>query len=347
MKSILCLLLLTISAHVFASKPNVVLLSSLKTPKIWYHSDSWKIEESLHKIFKNRFKSSDYNLVMKMDVDQIVLKEELQNPNNIAIFWVSHAKDNQQISNGISSNAAIVDIHGNDVKDLFKNIHPNIRFLGMVGCNARSLMNGYIEEGYYKNSTNLKIYSFDKKVDARSGLRKAIRKSAPQLGELKRRRPSHRSRTSPFYARVQSTQEILDSFESDRSCEKLHKGYPVVVTRTLEEDSPAVAVKIQEEILHLFPAGISGDVQEAIIYLKDQESITRNDLKMTVDTNKFTPSNKLYLGHFEFSMEWNGDWKIFAKKDGTPLGVSKNLYRYRGEYPSEEYIVEYQKYKCR
>lgn len=338
MKKIVLLASILISALASAT-PNVVLLSSLETPKIWYHSKKWKIEKSLNKIFYKRFKKSGLNIIIKEKVDQQILREELLNPNNIAVFWVSHAKDSQQISDGVSSDAAIVDYHGVDVKNHFKNIHPNMRYVGLVGCNAKELLEEYRSEGYYSNNKDLLIHSFDKKVDARIGLRKSIRKSAKQLGKLKKRLLA-----SP---RVIGFQDILTDFETNPACLVKQSGFKISVRRELKEEAPAVAIKIDDQILHVFAQAKAGEVQEAEIFVQPKlNEMSRNSFKVTVDTNLFVGMEKLYLGDFEFSSDWNGKWKLFAKRDGTPLGVTKNLYRYTGQTPMIHQLEEFQPYEC-
>jgi hypothetical protein len=321
------------------ARPNVVLLSSLETPKIWYHSKKWKIEKTLNKIFYKRFKKSGLNIIIKEKVDQETLRKELLNPKNIAVFWVSHAKDNQDITSGVSSDAAIVDYYGVDVKDHFKNIHPNMRYVGLVGCNAKNLLQEYRDEGHYSNNKDLLIHSFDKKVDARIGLRKSIRKSAKQIGKLKKRLLA-----TP---RVIGYASVFDEFNDSKACMSTQKGFKINVTRELKEDSPVVAIKAQDKILHVFPQGKAGDIQNAEVYIQAPlAEISRNTFKITVDTNLFSNMTKLYLGNFDFNADWNGDWKIFAKRNGIPLGVSKNLYRYKGQTPTSEDLSEFRPYEC-
>jgi len=338
MRKLLLLATFIISSMTWAA-PNVVLLSSLDTPKIWYHSKKWKIEKTLNKIFYKRFKNSGLNIVIKEKVDQETLRKELLNPNNIAVFWVSHAKDSQQISSGVSSDAAIVDYYGVDVKNHFKNIHPNMRYVGLVGCNAANLLKEYREQGHYNSNKDLYIHSFDKKVDARIGLRKSIRKSAKKIGKLKKRLLA-----TP---RVIGFSSVFNEFNSNRACLETQKGFKVAVTRELTEDAPAAAVKINNKILHVFASAQAGDIQNAEIYVQPNlDNINRNSFKVTIDTNLFSGMKKLYLGDFDFSSSWNGKWKIFAKRDGTPLGVTKNLYRFIGKTPELEAQESFRPYEC-
>lgn len=335
-KFILSFIFICINA--LASTPNVVLLSSIDTPRIWYHSQKWEIEQSLELIFKNRFNDSGYNLVIKSKVDQHTLRNELSNPKNIAVFWVSHSAGGSTISDGISSKSAIVDYYGKDVKDLFKDIHPNIRFLGLVGCNAKSVIKEYEDKGYYNDSSSLKIHAFNKKVDARVGLRTSIKKSASQLGEIDKRFLS--------YPKIYSTPSVVESFNNDTSCKKLSSGFKVNLTRHAHSDAPAIAVKSQGNILALLPAIKKGQETSQEFFVENTADTIHASFKFSLDSNIHYSPKKLYLGEFDIQAAWDGDWNVFARRDGEPLGVTKNLYRYTGKMPSIEYASSYQKYMC-
>ncbi len=338
MKKILFLLFIALNT-LATVRPNVVLLSSLDTPKIWYHSNKWKIEKTLNKIFYKRFKKSGLNIVIKEKVDQETLRTELMNPKNIAVFWVSHAKDEQVLSGGISSDAAIVDYYGVDVKSHFKNIHPNMKYVGLVGCNAKNLIQKYRDEGNYADNKDLEVHSYDKKVDARIGLRKSIRLSAKHIGKLKKRLLA-----TP---QVIGFKTVFEEFENNKSCNIKKSGFKVEITRELKEDSPVVAVKSNDKILHVFAQGKAGDIQKAEVFFQpSSKEITKNTFKLSVDTNLYSSLTKLYLGDFSFDSSWNGNWKLFAKRDGTPLGVTKNLFRYKAQLPSNIDKEEFSPYEC-
>jgi hypothetical protein len=332
------LILLTLfSLAALAQTPNVVLLSSVDTPKIWYHKKDWRIEKTLNKIFKNRFKKSGYNIVIKDRVTQVELRKELNNPNNIAVYWVSHAAGTTSSTDGIGSNGAIVDFYGKDVKDLFKRVHPNIKHLALVGCNARGIINKFKKDGYYKNNKDLTITSFKKKIDARIGLRKAARKAEDVLGRLKKRFLS--------YPQIVDTQNYIEDFYTQRSCEITVPSFPVKVTRYAKEDTPSVALKGNNDIFAVLPSLKAGESYTTEIYIP-VETFNKRKFKLIVDSNIYATSEKQYLGEFELETSWDSSWKLFAKRDGTPLGITSNLYILKGERPSQEDIVEQQFFTC-
>ncbi len=337
MKNIAILFTLFVSFNALAAR--VVLLSSLDTPKIWYHSKDWEIEEPLEKIFLKHFKKSGYEIVIKEKVDQETLWKELHNPENIALFWVSHAKEQTQLTDGISNDAAVVDYYGNDVKDLFKNVHPNMKFLSLVGCNAESLINNYKSSGEYSNNPNLRVHSFDKKIDARKGLRKSIKASAKSLGFYKN--------TFGKGGQIYSTPEVQNSFSSNIACLAKEEVFEISIERYTNQAGPSVALKINSKILTMLPKSAAGELNNYKFFVPSSLIKSPSDLKITIDSNQFYSSERIELGEFTITpVNFLGKWKLFAKKDGTPIGITKNLLRYSGEIPSQDMATEKQIYQC-
>ncbi len=324
--------------------PNVVLLTSLKTPRIWYKPKGWKVDGSLEKIFKKHFHKSGYNIIIKHEVDFHELRKQLHNPNNIAVFWASHAAGTGQATSGSNNSGAVLSINGKDVKDLFKSVHPNIRYLGLVGCDAQGILNEIARTGHYRYNPNLMTHSFTKKIDARKGLRKSLKASVPQLGFVKKRLfflKKKRLFRHDFYARG----DLLNVNKNFR-CGK-EDGLLVKGVRTLTKDSNEVAITNDSGILKILPAGKAGDRQEFQFYLPYHPAFARADLKISVDSLIYFGREYQYLGEFDFDADWGIDWRVFAKPDGTVLGVNRNLYLPRGSYQvSHDDLVTYEKLSC-
>lgn len=331
--------------------PNVVLLTSLETPRIWYRPKDWKIDGKLEKIFKKHFRRSGYNIVVKHAVDFHQLRRELHNPNNIAVFWASHAAGTNQYTTGSNNTGAVLSINGKDVKELFKSVHPNLRFLGLVGCDADGILREIYRQGHYRYNPNLMTHSFKEKIDARKGLRESLKASVGSLGYAKKRL---------FFLKKKKADRLINSilFRSDfyASGEYLtvnkyfrcgkEDGFYVSGVRILEKDSAPVAIRNNERILKILPGGKAGDRQEFNFYLPYHPDISRRDLKLHVDSMIHYSDDKQYLGEFDFNSEWGTDWRVFAKPDGETLGITKNLYLPRGTVPGHEDLVTYDEISC-
>lgn len=337
MKLLQFLLILCVSFS--ASAARVLLLSSVETPKIWFHSKDWEIEDSLEKIFKNRFKESGLEIVIKEKVDQVTLWKELNNPENMAIFWLSHAADEKQLASGISSDSAIVDFYGNDIKSLFSRVHPNLKFLGLVGCNAQGILDTFNEKGFYKLNKDFKYHSFSKKIDARKGLRRAIEAAANHLGKYDKKFAS--------IPRVKISQNMINSFSSNNLCEQTSKVLEINITRSTNSDSPPVTLSVNDQVFEMLPEQKANTTMHIKTYLQATLIKSSNDLKITVHSNIFASKDRIELGDFEVQpVNFIGSWTTFSKKDGTPIGITSNLIRYKGDLPSDEDIIEKQLFKC-
>lgn len=323
----------------YAQAARVVLLSSIHTPKIWFHSKNWEIEDSLEKIFKNRFKDSGLEIVIKEKVDQNILWEELNNPENIALFWLSHSTNESIIASGINSDAAIVDYYGRDVKSLFTKIHPNLRFLGLVGCSAEGIISTFKEKGFYKNNPHLSIHSFSKKIEAKKGLRKAIEKSALSLGSFEK--------SFAKAGKVKTSKKILNEFMTDSSCQLYSKVLEANITRFTLNDSPSVSISNRDQIIDFLPAQKSGETKHYKIFIPADNIKSNIDLKLIIDSNVFYSKNRIDLGEIEVSgVNFIGQWKTFSKKDGTPMGITSNLLKFKGQTPSEDDFTERNLFSC-
>ena len=306
----------SLSFSALADKPRVVLLSSLETPRIWYHSSSWKIEKPLRNIFKRAFSKTEYDIVIKERVTPKQLREELLNPLNIALFWVSHSAGSTSSRTGINKKGIILDYYSHNVASLFKEVHPNLRYLALVGCDAKSLLESYESEGLYRDSKKLKLFSFDKKVDARRGLRKAIRDSERSLGRLKKKiRPVIDDETS-----------IVDDFTDNYQCRYEEEVAQFEFVRTTKNKAQPALLKLNGYPLHVFED--LTDEREQVVRVNVPTRMIKFPMKLSLDSLKDFARQKIDLGLLEIrSQDIDGQWSLFSRANGTPVGVSRNLYR--------------------
>ncbi len=348
MKTLTILLLIILGAFADA-KPNVVLISSLDTPDIWFHSDDWEIEKPLKKIINKGFKDTDYNIVVIEKATPTQLRNELLNPNNIALFWVSHAAGSSNVASGVMSSSAVVDYYFNDVKVLFTEVHPNMKFLGLVGCNAQGTIEKFYEEGHYANNPSLQIHSFDKKVDARTGLKKSIKESSPKLGFLKQRAykfptGSRRVRYRDLPIIIEE-QDAITNFYETQVCNLQYRGHKVSVTRELEKDADQAALLMNDKLMGYFEAAKAGESQTIDVYIPNEFLTSTAKLKFKIDSLKFFSKERVELGRLSFESDFSGRWELFARRNGEPLGYTSNLYRYKGTINELE-ATQYSKFNC-
>jgi hypothetical protein len=92
----------------------------------------------------------------------------------MAFFWMSHGgfkriRGNQ--NSAIKPSAILFDHQKYNVAKAFQTIHPNIKYISIIGCNSAQIL-----EGTLKSREDLGAYVSTKKVITTWALRKAIRK---------------------------------------------------------------------------------------------------------------------------------------------------------------------------
>lgn len=297
----LILFLCLFSSALFAGE-KLVLLTSLDPNKNRppLRSKNWNINKKLERIFYKRLTpyhtSKDQIKVIHFATIND-LTRELADPENKAVFWVSH-------SNGSSENSAfdqniVVDYQGKDLSEGFQNPSSHLQYLGFVGCRANYLVQRNQDKGYMSNNEHLKIYSSSKKVDARRALKRAIGNYLHHhfAGNLK---------------------------DSDKACELVER-QEIAIRRTLpvelKEGDEITDLKIlqRDKLVGTFPKGNPGDVQEITVKLAVGKK--KRDYKLVFDSGIASP--QVVMGSFEV-LEAN--YKVFSKRDGTPLGKGRYVF---------------------
>ncbi|HEY8270952.1 MAG TPA: hypothetical protein VIG33_08685 [Pseudobdellovibrionaceae bacterium] len=113
------------------------------------HSQYQNIAIPIAKSFSAKF-SSDFETRVIYQATQEDLYSALNNPQSVGVFWLSHSNSGIQAS-GIGMGGSIVDSKGVDVSRVFTKIHPNIKWIGVIGCKALPIFKGFADKGFYKD----------------------------------------------------------------------------------------------------------------------------------------------------------------------------------------------------
>jgi len=94
--------------------------------------------DKISRKFRNVLDHSGLELAIIDRADLHDLAREIKNPENVALFWLSHASDPRKILSGGRGavDPVILDAHGSDVKRLFAGAHPNLRWLSVIACSS-------------------------------------------------------------------------------------------------------------------------------------------------------------------------------------------------------------------
>ena len=179
-KLALAVALSTVNAQ---AAPTVTLLTSIVSPKpAWYQPASWDINTQLAADFRKAFANSGYQVVVKQGASATDLADALRSPENVGVFWLSHAASDSSSHSALGDDNVVLDQYGVDVQNVFQLVHPNLKWLAVIGCESSPILSHFIKEGIYKDSPSLTIEDYSTTIDAEQGLIYALNASAKVLG---------------------------------------------------------------------------------------------------------------------------------------------------------------------
>lgn len=283
---------LSLPLPAFSGQKTVVLLTSV-------HVNLWNglIHRKFEHIFNHRFGDSGYQVRINQEADQSTLWKELHNPDNVAVFWLSHAGVGISNSAGIAAPNIIVDRDGYDLAPVFREIHPNIRYVGVIGCNSEAVIEK-IREGLPQNPS-LQIDAFDHKVNAKKALRASIE-------------------TAKTWLRKHAADAVDPALCVART------GFKLDITRDQAVSRP---IRIENQGITL---GMLGRDETAVTV--HASSADTKGLKLVMDAGDAALSaNPGTLGRYTIAASGisGGNWVLFANESG-PIGVTRYIYRFEG-----------------
>lgn len=301
---------LLFSSSLFASS-KVAVLISIENPdhRPFYRSKNWSLSQDLREYFERKMGTTPFEIVFFKQATQEVLYRELSNPDNIAVFWISHATSFNSNNSGLGFDDTIIDSTGHNVKEIFQLIHPGMKYLSVLGCKALPILKGIKAAGFYQNNKDLIIYAKDKNIIAKKEIKNSIL-------DFKNR-----------FTLVENNSTLCLE----------RKGLPLKITRTIPHDLSKRMTETSLKILHrgkllgLFPKGKSGDVQFLTVYLSPENISKPSDLKIVIDSGMVSKDKNMLLGSMNIQSDaFSGFWEPFTDSNGEILGVTQNIYRYKG-----------------
>lgn len=245
----------------------------------------------LEKKFRKAFEKSDLKIVIHHQVNPKTLHEIMTSPETEIALWISHAAGEHPTMPGMTSQNIILDFWGNDVKNFFTLIPENLKFLGMVGCQSKLIFDDFKARGNYELTPDLTIMSFDKKVRLYSAFKKTLKEAI-----------KHINRPLPRIIKPQDTIEI-----------------------EVTKDSSLTSswVEIGDQVVAFLPAGETHGGSKIAKNLWDKiQKKNAHHLKILPEENDHEK--------IEITVDGLIRWKIFATKDGQPIGSkNKHLYIYK------------------
>lgn len=283
---------------------NIVLLTSVEHKR-------FDIPKRLERRFYkgvNKIKKLDTEVTTKVihGADQEDLYNALTDQKIDAVFWVSHASfiSSNSSSSSMSPQSMILDINSDNVAPIFQVIHPNMKFIGIIGCNTQSILDEYLDEDQedsISKDSNLRYISKRRSI-AQFALSRALRKFKKAI-----------------------KYNLLPTEKNKEST----SGFDIEVKRTMQSHIPhneirSIRVLSQGRVVGLIPKILPGESE--IIKLKIPYNKDHNyKLELSTGQNIYTDSEKIHFGDLEVFNEKNS-WEVFAKRDGTPFGINTIVY---------------------
>jgi hypothetical protein len=318
--------------HSLADQQKIVLLTSMSVKNIhpWFSFFSFKdYVQGLEESFIRQFSDSRYLVEIKHDADQFDLWNVLHDPRNVAVFWLSHAgaAEGGALGENLISTHSVIDAHGFDLTPVFQKIHPNLRFLAVIGCFSKQVMDSLPHLSHdtkHPDHPYLRLFTFSHKVDAKRGLHLAMDESKKilEIPEIRLGYPAVCRNTQGYRAKVV------------RSFAHLEPGAEARVIR------PAARLMAQDQVLGVFPSvtdsdsyGVPAQTQEMVVY-SSHGDLPHLRLDVGENSELLAPSSrpeildigKLNLSLFGQEGSSRDLWVLWSARNGTPIGYFSQSY---------------------
>lgn len=298
-------------------RQEIVLLSSVELPRapnLFYLPEYYAThQDRLEAAFRKVFSGYDYDVRVVRRANASDLSAVLKSARSVAVFWLGHSG---------GPNGVISDIDGLDVKAVLGDIHPNVRFFGLVGCQGEQILTALREQGKLGGRPDLRTFAFDKKVTDRKALIQAAKASLTTL-------------RSP---------EIASGY----SCTaETRRGFALKIERINGHESLPVTVETRDQLLATFPPGRFNEVQTSYAWIDSPPS--KNNWKIILrsgaDANaEIDPS---WLGSITIEAPGNDvSWSRFQNGDGKAIGGNFHTYLVRGQLPTADDATEHASHSC-
>lgn len=141
---------------------------------------------------KDYYKDTNFEVDSWVYTDRFTLWNVLTSPDYVAIFWVGHgsdgslpegpetkaqsSKDLKGVKGNVEGEGNIYDGDAFEITDVLTTIHPNLRFLTLIGCSSstiRKTLSKIVD--LKKTNPKLTVITYDDKVSFKEGIDKSLK----------------------------------------------------------------------------------------------------------------------------------------------------------------------------
>jgi hypothetical protein len=311
MLKVLVLFFVLVPQLVYAK--NIVFLSSLPLK-------DQKTTLKLKKLFFKKLYgvsqfANGHQLIYHSNADAELLYKYLNDPDTMALFWVGHGgfkKISSTSEVGIQPTPVLFDYKQRNISKVFQKVHPNIKFLAVIGCNSWQILKNVIS-----SRSDLGYYIPSKKVVATWSFRKALRKFRKHFWTIK-------------YHYI--SEDIKQ------------QGIPITIERSTTSNTPLM-IFAGKKLIGVFPASSTSQYLKKnfmIPLYTDFTNLKKHDLKITFSSGQNARDNFDNFGDIVIRYDGQRLWKLFAKSDGSAFGVNVRIFLFNNSLDdifTEDYIL--------
>lgn len=261
-----------------------------------------QIEHQLISIFKSGLRHLGLDYVIRTRATESDLWEATHSTDTVALFWVGHSTGVYAPYSPLN-NGMILDAEGTDVTILFKDLHPNMRWLSVVGCESASIFENYEAQGYFKNNPLLRINDYTWLTEPITGLGRSIAWARLHLPDSLREHPTPECLETPML--------------------------PIQIRRTvpqsLEGEALPVRILFGDHVIAVFPTGFAGQVATVKAFIPLQSTASYYFISVDAAPMRMMGTE---LGTFEFQIgnpEYK--WHPLTFKSGKVQGNYRRVYK--------------------
>ena len=280
-------------------------LDELNGGRSWYfHRKGETRLDELVRFFTQRIGPMGFETEVITNATAFDLSKALQSPTTGALFWVGHASQNIN-SEGLSFQGVVVDSLGNDVSQLFRNVHENIRWIGLIGCNAKSIIDEFRSQGSYKNNPVLTIDSPDGLAIASKDLSYSTGQALLTLSTIKKRWPGF----------------ICDW---EKKLGREHLGIPLEVYRKSPEN-PENAVSLIIKARNYLVGYLDSSENSNVFWVPSHVDISQLEVIQTSIKVDPPPLDELIISANSVNKK-TLTWNVLRRASGERLGATRNVF---------------------
>ena len=257
--------------------------------------------DKIVRIFKEQIKPRELYIKVKLvtEATAVDLRDSLTDPSTVALFWIGHASPTINLV-GFSLQGVVLDYNGSNVADIFKNIHPNVRWVSIIGCYSERMIEEYKRDGFYKFNPLLEINGYD-----------GIAVLSYVLPDFTKRAHSFLRNEELDYFICDWEQEIKQTYDLS--------GFFIRVSRMPSWSRSNIVITVNKHYLGF----LSKDEESVQIWVPDEIS-TKMIEAVQVDLS----IHQLLLEKLKIeSVDRSHQWEVMSNKYGVPYGKDRNVYR--------------------